>query len=113
MQRLCNLNDLPEQSTRGFQLDGQEVIVCRWDGQIHVWLNDCPHAGWPLNFEPDGFLDSEGRYLQCHNHMALFEIDTGNCIAGPCVGCGLTAVEWEFRGEDVFATVPDEESPDS
>jgi nitrite reductase/ring-hydroxylating ferredoxin subunit len=35
----------------------------------------------------------DNMFIQCSTHDALFEIDTGVCIAGPCVGDHLQAVE--------------------
>ena len=35
----------------------------------------------------------DNMFIQCSTHDALFEIDTGLCIAGPCVGDSLDAVD--------------------
>ena len=113
MKLLCNINEIPDQTVKGFPLDDREVIVCNWNGKLHLYLNDCPHAGWPLNFEPDKFLDMEQRYLQCSTHMALFEIEDGNCISGPCEGCALTAVPFQVENGKVMAELPAEENPET
>jgi nitrite reductase/ring-hydroxylating ferredoxin subunit len=44
----------------------------------------CPHLGIPLNWAPERFLDLDGTLIQCSSHGALFQIDSGECIAGPC-----------------------------
>jgi|SRR6056300_517785 nitrite reductase/ring-hydroxylating ferredoxin subunit len=100
--RVCALNALPEQATKGVEFADQEVILINWFGKIYAYLNNCPHAGWPLNFDPDKFLDEEGRYLQCSNHMALFEVEDGSCIAGPCPGQKLTPIEVSVMEGDIF-----------
>lgn len=100
--RACSVDDLPEQATKGIEYDDQEVILVNWFGKFFAYLNNCPHAGWPLNFDPDKFLDDEGRYLQCSNHMALFEVEDGSCVAGPCPGERLTPIEVSVKGEDIF-----------
>ncbi len=89
---VCRVEDLPETSTRGISLGTNEVILVNWFGQLFAYRNHCPHLGWPLNFETDRFFDSEQRFLQCSNHMALFEVETGHCIAGPCSGQQLETV---------------------
>ena len=100
--RVCALDELPEQATKGVEYAEQEIILFNWFGKIYAYLNNCPHAGWPLNFDPDKFLDEEGSYLQCSNHMALFEVEDGACIAGPCHGERLTPIEVSVQGEDIF-----------
>lgn len=100
--RACALDALPEQSTKGVEFDNEEIILVNWFGSIFAYLNHCPHAGWPLNFDPDKFLDDEGRYLQCSNHMALFEVEDGTCVAGPCPGEKLTPVEVQIRDGDIY-----------
>ena len=104
---LCDIADLPEQSTKAFPLDNSEIIVCNWYGKFYLYVNDCPHAGWPLNYEPDKFLDAEEQFLQCSNHMALFNVDDGLCVAGPCEGCALTAVPFEIKEDQIYAAMPE------
>ncbi len=45
-----------------------------------------------MAWRTDGYLDGSGDYLACHAHGALFEIETGVCVRGPCLGRRLTAV---------------------
>ncbi len=44
------------------------------------------------------FLDMDGALIQCSTHGALFEIESGHCLAGPCQGDRLTPVP--FAEED-------------
>lgn len=92
MTLLCHLHELPEDSARGFPQDDRNLFVVRKHGQVFVYVNSCPHIGIPLEFLPDDFLDNEKRYIVCANHGALFEIENGDCIAGPCAGQALEAV---------------------
>lgn len=96
MSVLCAVNEIEEDAARGFTVDGKSIFAVKKDGQIFVYLNSCPHIGIPLEFQPDEFLDMEKRYIQCANHGALFEIETGDCITGPCTGQALTAVNFEI-----------------
>jgi len=96
MTVLCHINEIEEDSARGFEVDGKAVFAVKKDGCIYVYLNACPHIGIPLEFQPDEFLDMEKRFIQCANHGALFEIETGDCITGPCVGQALKALRYEI-----------------
>ena len=102
MEHICNVNDIEHESAREFQKDGQPIVVARFDGQIHAYINWCPHLGIELNFMPDEFMDSDKQFITCANHGALFEVDTGNCLSGPCSGDKLIAVPLEVRGDEIW-----------
>jgi nitrite reductase/ring-hydroxylating ferredoxin subunit len=69
--------------------DGAPAFAVRWHGAVYAYLNQCPHAGGPLDFEGQ-VLESSGRFLMCARHGAIFEPDTGKCVGGPCRGARLT-----------------------
>lgn len=72
-------------------LDGASAFAVRWNGGVYGYLNQCPHAGGPLDFEGQ-VLESSGRFLMCARHGAIFEPDTGKCVGGPCRGARLTSL---------------------
>jgi nitrite reductase/ring-hydroxylating ferredoxin subunit len=41
------------------------------------------------------YLDSASKYIVCSGHGALFEIDSGLCVKGPCLGLRLSPVSFE------------------
>ncbi len=86
---LARIAELPDGATREFDLTDDEWplrgFLVRTGDAVHAYVNRCPHAGRPLNFLPDRFLTPDGGLIQCVAHGALFEKDTGLCIAGPCV----------------------------
>ena len=92
MMRLCNGVDVTEGASKSFQLDGRHLLAVRKDGTLHVYLNRCPHRGIPLEWLPDQFLDSSGSLIQCATHGALFLIENGECVAGPCAGAFLQSI---------------------
>ncbi|MEW6766178.1 MAG: PfkB family carbohydrate kinase [Pseudomonadota bacterium] len=100
-QHLCPLASLADPGSRGFEveIDGtmRSVFVVRRDHEVKAYLNHCPHVGAELNWQPDEFLDADRRYILCAVHGALFEVDDGRCIAGPCRGDSLTPVRVEVR----------------
>ena len=73
-----------------------------------LWIAPCDHAspaGTPLDWVPDRFMNADGSRLMCHTHGALFRIEDGHCIAGPCAGDALRplAVEVDGAGQVILA----------
>lgn len=91
---LCPIDDIPEGGSRGFEFARWRLFAVRKRQQVYLYLNSCPHAGIPLDWEPDSFLDNEGQFIRCANHGALFAIESGDCVQGPCSGQSLWAVEY-------------------
>lgn len=58
-----------------------------------AYLNRCPHLGIELNWMPGRFMDPDNLFLQCSTHGALFKPSNGECIAGPCQGDALIALD--------------------
>mgnify|MGYP006196835989 CR=1 FL=1 len=71
--------------------DAESLVLYRDDAQVRAFLNICPHAGRRLDWAPGKFLVSKG-LLVCAAHGAQFELEGGECVAGPCRGASLTAV---------------------
>ena len=93
--RLCHLDDLPDGGSRGFdpQRSGQDtLLVVRRGRRLYGWADVCPHLGTPMAWRKDAYLDAARQHIVCAAHGALFEIDTGQCVLGPCLGDSLTPV---------------------
>ena len=82
--------------------DAESLIVYRDGDHVRAWLNICPHAGRRLDWAPGQFLKSKDGFLVCAAHGASFELAGGECVAGPCRGESLRAVEVEVRGGAVW-----------
>lgn len=93
MFRLCASSDLVEGSSRGFAVPGRSVLAIRKQGRAYVYLNRCPHRGVPLEWQPDRFLDDSASLIQCATHGALFLIENGECVSGPCPGTHLQRID--------------------
>jgi nitrite reductase/ring-hydroxylating ferredoxin subunit len=93
---LCQLDVLPDGESRGFDPAGtgrDTVIVVRKGQRLHGWRNACPHIdGARMAWRKDAYLNAERSRIVCHAHGAQFEIDTGLCTLGPCVGERLSPV---------------------
>lgn len=101
MDVLCRIDDLAEDSARGFQWQGHSLVAVRKDGDFRLYLNWCPHLGIELNFQPDVFMDMDNEFLQCANHGALFRVQDGHCLSGPCRGMALQSVPFEITDGEV------------
>ena len=92
MKFLCTGSELAESGSRGFDLDGQKLFAVRRAGQVYVYINRCPHRGVGLEWIPDQLLDASTSLIQCATHGALFLIEDGECVSGPCAGQSLTTI---------------------
>jgi nitrite reductase/ring-hydroxylating ferredoxin subunit len=108
---LCSLHELADPGSRAFSVgEGDWPVrgfVVRRDGEVFAYVNRCPHAGHPLNLRPDRFLTPDGALILCNSHGAMFEIETGVCVAGPCPGQRLRPIA--VRVEENGAIVLDED----
>lgn len=102
MLKLCLLEDIPDGDAIGVETPQGEVVVVRQGSSVHAYRNECPHLSIELNFQPDVFLDTEQRYIQCANHGALFQIEDGLCVYGPCQGESLTPLRVQVIDDGVW-----------
>lgn len=64
-------------------------FVVRRGQEVRGYVDRCPHAGLPLAQKLDDYLTPGGDLIACSWHGALFDIDTGACVGGPCAGAAL------------------------
>ena len=108
MAQALHINDIDDDACKGFERDGQHFFAVKKHGQIYVYHNRCPHLGIELNWQEDQFLDMDGALIQCSTHGALFLIEDGECVAGPCLGQRLQAVAFDIvDGNIMLADGPD------
>jgi nitrite reductase/ring-hydroxylating ferredoxin subunit len=109
---LCRLDDIPDGGSAGFSMaatDGDEpleLMAIRRGNSVFCYVNSCPHWGSPLDLVPGRFLARDGRHILCTTHGALFRIDDGRCIKGPCLGAALRPVPCRVEDGRVLAAVP-------
>ncbi len=104
---LCAATDISDGVSKGFQVDSKTaVFAVGYDGAVFVYLNECPHLGVNLDWQEDQFLDGDGQLIECSTHGALFEMDTGHCITGPCQGDSLTAIPHRIENGMVLIESP-------
>ncbi len=105
---LVSLAELPQgedYEARGIAADVPHrpgLFILRFENEVRVYRNRCPHLGSPLNWTPDRFLDREREHIVCATHGAVFRIGDGMCISGPCEGDALEPVEAVVRDGIVY-----------
>jgi nitrite reductase/ring-hydroxylating ferredoxin subunit len=67
------------------------AFAIRYRAQVHAYLNRCTHVAMEMDWQPDRFFDTEGRWLLCATHGATYAPETGECVGGPCRG-GLVKI---------------------
>ena len=90
------LDGIAEPGSRGCAVagvDGVAFFVVRKAGAVYAYRNRCPHTGAPLEWLPDEFLDLDKSFIECAMHGALFRVDDGVCLRGPCAGDSLLALD--------------------
>ena len=105
-QKLCQINQIADDDCAGFvaERNGKRegFIVVRKKDKIFVYVNSCPHIGTPLDFSPGQFFNLDKNLIMCSTHGALFRVDDGFCISGPCAGQFLTNVPIDIIDGSVF-----------
>jgi nitrite reductase/ring-hydroxylating ferredoxin subunit len=110
MPAIARLEDVPPGTTQRFELtcDGRAVpgFVVNVSGRLHAWVNRCRHVPMELDWVENRFFTEDGRWIQCATHGALYEPETGECVAGPPCGKALLRVPIEVRDGEIFAGSP-------
>jgi len=124
---ICAARSIERGSARAFSLsrineetgEGRpfSIVVVRTNANDYRgYVNTCPHQGIWLNFGAGEFFTPDRAFLRCGRHGARFEIDTGLCVDGPCVGKSLEPVELAVIDGDIclvgIALVEDDGYPD-
>ena len=106
MIKLCDLSEIEPDTSKGFELEtGEALFVVEHDGAYFCYRNKCPHLGVELNYEEDRFLDMEGALIQCSTHAALFLINSGECVAGPCQGKFLEPIAYQVKDQALYISI--------
>lgn len=92
--KLGPLSTIPDGGARNYVLQMRagrfHGFVVRRGGEAWGYVDRCPHMGLPLAQVLDQYLAPGGDLIACSWHSALFALDTGLCVGGPCAGARLT-----------------------
>lgn len=98
---LCALDDIPDGGARGFAVTrtgSGAVFAVRRGRSVFIYRDLCPHEGARLAWRRDAYLSADACRIVCWAHGAHFDIETGQCVAGPCLGQRLSRVAFELEG---------------
>lgn len=93
--RLCSLDELPDPGSRGFDPWGEgrnSMFLVRQNNNVFGYRDVCPHQGAHLAWRRDAYLNRAADRIVCHAHGAQFDVKSGKCLLGPCLGQSLTAL---------------------
>lgn len=94
---------LADGKARGFQVKVKgkilQGLVVQKGNAFFAYRNECRHLAITLDLNDEQFFNAEGTHLQCQMHGATYEIESGECIAGPCVGAFLEKLELRVEEE--------------
>jgi nitrite reductase/ring-hydroxylating ferredoxin subunit len=94
--RLCRLSDLPDRESRGFEQlrEGEHpIFVIRRGAEVRAYRDCCPHEGSRMAWRRHEYLNAERDRIVCGVHGAQFDIDSGVCTLGPCLGRALERLQ--------------------
>ena len=95
-----------------FEREGEtrEGFVLRRGDELFAYHNRCPHWGVDLDMGEGKFYSELSERIFCSSHGAIFDIETGLCVLGPCVGDSLECFGLSLEAEDVaLVTIADED----
>ncbi|MFQ6006961.1 MAG: Rieske (2Fe-2S) protein [Woeseia sp.] len=102
--------ELDDPGCRDFRIgDGDwpyKGFIVRRGYDVYAYQNYCTHVGHPLNWKPESFPTRDRTKIICSSHGAVYEITTGLCIGGPCLGKKLRALPTEIRDRVVYVRGP-------
>ena len=106
---ICRLDDIASPGSIGFSIEhrGQVIdgFIVRMADLVAAYQNHCPHTGANLNWMPDQFLTCDGDFIQCSIHGALFRLNDGLCVRGPCVGKKLENIAISVESGQVYVNL--------
>ena len=109
---VARTGDLADKQTQKFRFrergEDKEGFVIRRGERFFAYRNECRHIPMTMDWVENRFLSRDRCYIQCSTHGALYEIESGLCVAGPPAGERLRSLEVEVRGEDIVVDLPED-----
>ena len=100
---LTTLAQLPDPGSLGVdpgETGHDTLMLVRRGNQVFAYLDACPHhGGTPMAWRKNAYLNGDGSRIVCAAHGAQFDIASGECLRGPCLGQWLTALQTEVSAD--------------
>lgn len=97
MKKIAKLSDVTVGEIKGFDFDGEEVILINTGKKIIALSGVCPHADGPME---EGFINSENTTIECPWHSSIFDLISGDVLGGPSFE-GLTKFDVEIIDDQI------------
>lgn len=97
----CAVADIADGGTRRLAAvapRAPDAFLVRRGDRVFGYVDNCPHRDLPLHFVTGRYLSPDGAAILCVNHGARFDVESGVCLSGPCVGLSLTPLPLEASG---------------
>ena len=79
LTELCPTVDIPENTTRRFDVGNHALAVYNVSGTFYVTDDECTHGAASLS---DGVLEDD--VIECTMHFGAFNVRTGEVVQAPC-----------------------------
>ena len=104
--QLCKLKDIPENGAKGMiaTVNGKQrnIFIIRKKTKVFAYINWCPHNQVLIDQIPGRFFNEDNSLIQCSKHGALFRIEDGYCVEGPCQGERLKRLPCESNNGSIL-----------
>ena len=105
-RKIAELSELEATGARTVRLEVRgeslDLFLVKDQRRVYGYFDRCPHTGAPLCWREHVYLDTSGTEIVCATHDARFEIASGRCLVGPCVGERLQPAPIRVVGEAVY-----------
>jgi nitrite reductase/ring-hydroxylating ferredoxin subunit len=83
-------------------------FVVRRGSGFYAYQNLCKHLPVTLDLNDNSFFNHDKTLLQCQMHGALYEMESGLCVGGPCEGARLRSLPLQETDSQLIITFPEE-----
>jgi len=95
LTKIAKLSEIGPGSSKAIKIGDKSIAIFNIDGKFYAVDETCPHQGGPL---AEGAV--EELTVRCPWHGAIFSLETGEGIAGPC-GNGVRHYDTKVSGDDL------------
>jgi nitrite reductase/ring-hydroxylating ferredoxin subunit len=83
-------------------------FVVRRGSGFYAYQNLCRHLPVTLDLNDNSFFNHDKTMLQCQMHGALYEMESGLCVGGPCEGARLRSLPLQETASQLIITFPED-----
>ncbi|HET7275421.1 MAG TPA: non-heme iron oxygenase ferredoxin subunit [Longimicrobiaceae bacterium] len=99
--KVAQLNDLPDESLLGVEVEGKSICLARLDGEVYAFADNCTHRDFPLS---EGEIDPDDCSVTCEWHGAIFDVRSGEAVGLPATR-PVPVYECRVDGDDILVQI--------